>query len=161
MPTRHAGRLASRASTWPRDHFCRSTIAPRSSWPTTWNEFLPISMPRAAIPELRCRMACSLSSMPQASLHRWRGWSTAGLSHYVWSGRALQEDFVDLADAVLHQCIRSLIGARSRSGPSWISARMRHHYRTDLEWTSWVTSVRMRREDRSSISSHLLADLGG
>src|SRR5947209_5908154 len=79
----------------------------------------------------------------------------------VWSGRALQEDFVDLADAVLHQCIRSLIGARSRSGPSWISARMRHHYRTDLEWTSWVTSVRMRREDRSSISSHLLADLGG
>src|SRR5262249_62080903 len=26
---------------------------------------------------------------------------------------------------------------------------------------SWVTSVRMRREDRSSISSHPLADLGG
>src|SRR6266566_8607906 len=25
----------------------------------------------------------------------------------------------------------------------------------------WVTSVRMRREDRSSISSHPLADLGG
>ena len=25
----------------------------------------------------------------------------------------------------------------------------------------WVTSVRMRREDRSSISFHLLADLGG
>jgi hypothetical protein len=24
----------------------------------------------------------------------------------VWSGRAVQEDFVDLADAVLHQCIR-------------------------------------------------------
>src|SRR6266436_4654397 len=31
--------LASRASTWPRDHFCRSTMAPRASWPTTWNEF--------------------------------------------------------------------------------------------------------------------------
>jgi hypothetical protein len=30
----------------------------------------------------------------------------------VWSGRAVQEDFVDLGDAVLHQCIRSLIGAR-------------------------------------------------
>ena len=29
----------------------------------------------------------------------------------VWSGRALQEVFVDLADAVLHQCIRPLIGA--------------------------------------------------
>jgi hypothetical protein len=26
--------------------------------------------------------------------------------------------------------------------------------------TIWVTSVRMRREDRSSISSHPLADLG-
>jgi len=29
----------------------------------------------------------------------------------VWSGRASQEVFVDLASAVLHQCIRSLIGA--------------------------------------------------
>src|SRR3984885_15346007 len=28
----------------------------------------------------------------------------------VWSGRALQEIFVELALAVLHQCIRSLIG---------------------------------------------------
>jgi hypothetical protein len=30
---------------------------------------------------------------------------------HVWSGRALQEDFVELAVAVLHQCIRPLIGA--------------------------------------------------
>src|SRR5260370_10902971 len=45
MPIRHGGMLASRASIWPRDHFCRSTIAPRRSRPTTWNEFLPISMP--------------------------------------------------------------------------------------------------------------------
>src|SRR5262249_30851037 len=29
----------------------------------------------------------------------------------LWSGRASQGDFVDLADAVLHQCIRPLIGA--------------------------------------------------
>ena len=29
---------------------------------------------------------------------------------HVWSGRALQEGFVNLADAVLHQCIRPLIG---------------------------------------------------
>src|SRR3981189_170126 len=28
MPIRQEGTLASRASTWPRDHFCRSTIAP-------------------------------------------------------------------------------------------------------------------------------------
>src|SRR5258707_15230493 len=32
-----------------RDHFCRSTIAPRRSKPTTWNEFLPISMPIVAM----------------------------------------------------------------------------------------------------------------
>src|SRR6516225_4483066 len=44
MPIRHGGRLASRAFTWPRDHFCRSTRAPRRSWPT----FLPISMPMTA-----------------------------------------------------------------------------------------------------------------
>src|SRR3954447_4616661 len=35
------------------------------------------------------------------------------------------------------------------SGPSW----------TGLDRTIWVTSVRMRREDRTSISSHPLADL--
>jgi hypothetical protein len=46
------------------------------------------------------------------------------------------------------------------SGPSWISARVRSRYRTGLDWTIWVTSVRMRREDRTSISSHPLADLG-
>src|SRR6187431_2314088 len=34
MPIRHGGRLENRASTWPRDHFWRSTMAPRSSWPT-------------------------------------------------------------------------------------------------------------------------------
>jgi hypothetical protein len=37
------------------------------------------------------------------------------------------------------------------SGPSWISARMRSFYRTGLERAIRVTSVRMRREDRSSI----------
>src|SRR4029077_1488128 len=41
-----------------------------------------MSMPMTAIPELRCDMACSLSSVPQASFLRWRGWSTAGPSHY-------------------------------------------------------------------------------
>src|SRR6516164_11659030 len=67
MPIRHGGILASRASTWPRDHFCRSTIAPRSSSPTTWNEFLPISMPITATSLLRFwDMACSLSLEPLA-----------------------------------------------------------------------------------------------
>src|SRR5258707_15026434 len=49
MPIRQGGIAASRASIWPRDHFCRSTIAPRRSRPTTWNEFLPISMPIVAM----------------------------------------------------------------------------------------------------------------
>src|SRR5437764_14556453 len=57
---RHGGRLASRASTWPRDHFWRSTRAPRRSWPTMWNEFLPISIPITAIVLLSFwDMACS------------------------------------------------------------------------------------------------------
>src|ERR1700681_4612387 len=46
------------------------------------------------------------------------------------------------------------------SGPSWISARVRSDWRTGLDWTIWVTSVRTRSEDRTSISSHPLADLG-
>src|SRR4029077_17613709 len=46
------------------------------------------------------------------------------------------------------------------SGPSWISARVRSPYRTGLDRAIWVTSVRMRREDRTAISSHPLADLG-
>src|ERR1035437_617430 len=49
MPPRQGGMLANRVSTWPRDHFWRSTMAPRISRPTTWNEFLPISMPTTAI----------------------------------------------------------------------------------------------------------------
>ena len=47
-----------------------------------------------------------------------------------------------------------------RSGPSWISARLRSHWRTGLERANWLTRVRMRRQDRSSISFHPLADLG-
>src|SRR6516162_4093587 len=43
--------FASRAWTWPRDHLCRSTIAPRRSRPTTWNAFLPMSMPIVATGE--------------------------------------------------------------------------------------------------------------
>src|SRR5262245_56178910 len=66
MPIRHGGRLASRVSTCPRDHFCRSTIAPRRSWPTTWNEFLPISMPITAIALLSFSdMAFSLTLVPR------------------------------------------------------------------------------------------------
>ncbi|SIO41478.1 hypothetical protein SAMN05443247_05052 [Bradyrhizobium erythrophlei] len=44
------------------------------------------------------------------------GGPTAEFDPHVWSGRALQEDFVELAAAVLHQCIRPLIGACGAPG---------------------------------------------
>src|SRR4029450_6450807 len=67
MPIRHADILAKRASTWLRDHFWRNTMPPRSSKPTTWNEFLPISIPITVIVLLRLwDMGCSLSLAPLA-----------------------------------------------------------------------------------------------
>jgi len=77
----------------------------------------------------------------------------------VWSGRALQVDFAELAVAVLHQCIRSLIGADLLRTIMDISARA-ISLADRPQRAIWVTSVRKRREDRSSISSHPLADLG-
>src|SRR6202165_1605533 len=67
--------------------------------------------------------------------------------------------FVNLADAVLHQCIRSLVGAVLLRTIMDISARatsLTDRPRRAIR----VTSVRMRREDRSSISTYPLADLG-
>jgi hypothetical protein len=72
----------------------------------------------------------------------------------------LQEDFVELAAAVLHQCIRPLIGACCAPG--------HHGYQRACVLISGqasirairVTSVRTRSEDRSSILSCPLADLG-
>ena len=84
----------------------------------------------------------------------------SGLKHFdandpdVWSGRASQE-VSSIWLAVLHQCIRPLIGAVCCSGPPWISARGRSHYRTGLDWAKRVTSVRSRREDRSPSRRYL------
>jgi hypothetical protein len=59
----------------------------------------------------------------------------------------------------LHQCIRSLVGAVLLRTIMDISARATSL--TDRPQRAIrVTSVRMRREDRTSISSHPLADLG-
>src|SRR6266481_9517918 len=61
--------------------------------------------------------------------------------------------------AVLHQCIRSLVGAVLLRTIMDISARATSL--TDRPRRAiGVTSVRMRREDRTSISTHPLADLG-
>src|ERR1019366_800228 len=68
--------------------------------------------------------------------------------------------FVKLASAVLHQCIRSLIGAVLLRTIMDISARA-FLLADRPQRAIRVTSVRMRREDRSSISSHPVADLGG
>src|SRR5260370_42028455 len=61
--------------------------------------------------------------------------------------------------AVSHQCIRSQIGAVLLRTIMDISARATSL--TDRPQRAiWVTSVRTRSEDRTSISSHPLADLG-
>src|SRR5215813_1334217 len=67
--------------------------------------------------------------------------------------------FLELASAVLHQCIRPLIGAVLRATMD-ISAHA-ISLADRPQRAKWVTSARTRREDRSSISSHPLADLGG
>src|SRR5260370_26915322 len=84
----------------------------------------------------------------------------SGSDPYVWSGRALQEGASSWRSPVLHQCIRSLIGAvllRTNMDISAHAISLADRPRRAF----WVTSVRMRREDRSSISSHSLAYLGG
>src|ERR1700676_2331697 len=82
----------------------------------------------------------------------------------VWSGRALQEVSSSWRSAVLHQCIRSLIGAVLLRTNMDISAHA-ISLADRPRWAIRVTSVRTRREDRSSISSHSLLilsqDLGG
>ena len=52
------------------------------------------------------------------------------------------------------------------SGVRQFQREQERHWRASIpeperpQRTIWVTSVRMRREDRTSISSYLLADLG-
>src|SRR5215831_8189502 len=70
--------------------------------------------------------------------------------------RALQENFVEWADAVLHQCIRPLIGAFELRAIMDISAPA-ISLADRPQWAIWVTSVRKRREDRSSISFLILS----
>jgi hypothetical protein len=77
----------------------------------------------------------------------------------VWSGRALQENFVELAVSGLASMYPAF-GWSVASWPSWISARVRSHYGTGPNQARWATSVRTRREDRTSISSHPLAEAG-
>jgi hypothetical protein len=86
--------------------------------------------------------------------------SAAEIDPDVWSGRVVQEVFVDAGDAVLHQCIRPLIGACA-PGP--------HGYQRACDLISGQASngpngspvfARAGKTDPPS-SSHPLADLGG
>ena len=79
----------------------------------------------------------------------------------VWSGRAVQEVSSTQADAVLHQCIRPLIGACRAPG--------HHGYQRACDLVSGQASsglfgspvfARAGKTDPPS-SSHPLADLGG
>ena len=49
----------------------------------------------------------------------------------VWSGRALQENFVELAESGLASMYPAFCWSVG-SWPSWISARVRSHYRKGL-----------------------------
>src|SRR5262245_22377011 len=60
------------------------------------------------------------------------------------------------AGTVLDQCIRPLIGAFVLRAIMGISARA-ISLADRPQWAMWVTSVRMRREDRSSISFLILS----
>ena len=68
--------LAGRTSTWSRDHFCPQHDGAACIVPTTWNQFLAISIPITAIAVLGVwHMATSTSLAPLASL------SLAGQEH--------------------------------------------------------------------------------
>src|SRR5262249_25457485 len=77
----------------------------------------------------------------------------------VWSGRAWQEDSsiwrmrscINVSGLWLEHVLPAIMDISARA----ISLPERP------QWAVWVTSVRMRREDRSPISSHPLEDLGG
>ena len=78
----------------------------------------------------------------------------------VWSGRALQVDFAELAVGGLASMYPAFNWSVVLRAIMDISARAISL--TDRPQRAiWVTSVRMRREDRTSISSHPLANLGG
>ena len=86
--------------------------------------------------------------------------SISGFDPDVWSGRALQVDFAELAVGGLASMYPAFYWSVVLRAIMDISARAISL--TDRPQRAiWVTSVRMRREDRTSISSHPLANLGG
>ena len=77
----------------------------------------------------------------------------------VWSGRASQENFVELVVSGLASMYPAFDWSVLLRANMDISARA-ISLADRPQRAIWVTSVRKRREDRTSISSHSLADLG-
>ena len=77
----------------------------------------------------------------------------------VWSGRALQEALVELVAGGLASMYPAFDWSWLLLAIMDISARA-ISLPDRSQRTIWVTSARMRREDRASISSYPLADLG-
>jgi hypothetical protein len=96
----------------------------------------------ARFTDVRCR---------QKSGRRAEQVRTSGFEPNVWSGRAVQEVFRRSGKCGLASMYPVSAWSALCSRPSWISARVRSNYRTGLDRAIWVTSVRMRREDRFSI----------
>jgi hypothetical protein len=89
MPAKlgHGGIAVSRASTWPRDDFCRSKIAPRRSRPTACNQLLPIPMPIVATVAIVFRTwRCSMSIPPFRHYSRARPTGPSHWRMYAYRG---------------------------------------------------------------------------
>src|SRR6516164_8175600 len=123
MPIRQGCKLASRASTWPRDHFCRNTMLPRRSWPTRWNEFLPISIPITAISlSSFWDMACFLCLGCPGQLA-----FLAGLEHRSWpdeTERLLAEINPDYGDFVIKFRGHAVLLCLRCPGPACFAGRV-------------------------------------
>src|SRR5262245_64069617 len=102
MPIRLGAMLASRVSIWPRDHFCRSTIAPRRSRPTTWNEFLPIPIPIVAMVAIDLLDMAVLRLTLAPSQHRRRSHACSMQVAYRQFGR---EDLPPVGTMLTFICI--------------------------------------------------------
>jgi hypothetical protein len=81
------------------------------------------------------------------------------LAHFVRSVRASQVDFAKQAVSGLASMYPALIWSVSCSGPSWISARVRAHYRQPRTG-QMGHQCSHAPQDRTSISSHPFTNLG-
>jgi hypothetical protein len=97
-------------------------------------------------------------SMDKLRPHRWS--TTVELTHMYGPAVRRKRFHRSGGFAVLHQCIRPLIGACCAPGHHGYQRACVLITGQASSGAKWVTRVRRRREDRSSISFYPLADLG-